>query len=109
MRETCDFGCPIAENGIPESVEEIKKDAFSYCLSLEKLTVKSRCCTIAENVFTGCNALKEIHLALTEIDDIGDIFPDSIVKNATLYVPADNLNDYKRHCHFGLFKAIVPE
>jgi len=94
---------------IPESVEEIKKYAFYYCLSLEKLTIKSKRCTIARGVFTGCNALKEIHLALTEIDDIGYVFPDSIVKNTTLYVPAANLEEYKKHRQFGLFKAIIPE
>lgn len=63
----------------------------------------------AQGVFTSCNALKEIHLALTEIDNVGYIFSDSIVNNATLYVPATKLDDYKKHRHFGLFKTIIPE
>lgn len=104
--ETCVF---LKELTIPETVEEIEKYAFNYCLSLEKLTIKSKRCTFAQGVFTGCNALKEIHFALTEIDNVGYIFPDSIVNNATLYVPATKLDDYKKHRHFGLFKTIIPE
>ena len=99
----------LKELTIPESVEEIEKYAFNYCLSLEKLTIKSKHCTFAQGVFTGCNALKEIHLSLTEIDNVGYIFPDSIVNNAILYVPATKHDDYKKHRHFGLFNTIIPE
>lgn len=106
---TFEWCCSMVELTIPNTVERIDRYAFDYCIRLEKLTILSSRCSFAEEVFFGCSALKEIHLSLDSIADIDNIFPERVLQTGKLYVPAERLDDYRRHRHFGLFKTILPE
>lgn len=47
---------------MPESLMEIGQGAFEDCVSLESVTVPENVTVLNENVFFGCDSLKEVKM-----------------------------------------------
>lgn len=79
---------------VPDSVRYINNMVFGYCRSLEDLTLGQSVEEISFNAFFRCKALKNVTCrSLTPPSFEGD-FEEEVYAAATLYVPAEALEDY---------------
>ena len=96
---------------IPNSVEEIGDNAFSACASATTVTLGSGVIVIGAEAFSQCYQLKDFYcLAKCEPDAADDVFNETYIENATLYVPLGSVNRYKEAepwSGFGQKKAIT--
>ena len=93
---------------IPEGVTSIGGWAFYGCSSLTSLTIPSSVTSIDSRAFMSCSSLTEVY-CYGEIVPTTDweAFQSSSIDNATLYVPASALDDYKTTEPWSRFKNIV--
>ncbi len=79
---------------VPDSVRYINNMVFGYCRSLENLTLGQSVEEISFNAFFRCKALKDVTCrSMTPPNFEGD-FEEEVYAAATLYVPAEALEDY---------------
>lgn len=98
---------------IPNSVEEIKANAFRELPHLREVSIGANVKTFGNNLFYGCNSLEVIESLNgfpAEIDE--KVFDSgsedfSIYDNVTLYVPAGCRNNYRVATGWSNFKNIV--
>lgn len=79
-----------------------------YCINLESVTIGSCTASIGTKAFFQCLRLKDI-TSLNKIPPIienNDAFDNNQYQNATLHVPAEGFNDYKRADVWKDFKNI---
>ena len=95
---------------IPNSVTSIGEWAFSYCESLTSITIPNSVTSIGEGAFEGCSSLTTVICEAIEVPWLfgDDIFYDMPLSEATLYVPAQSLDDYKAADQWKDFGTILP-
>ncbi len=79
---------------IPDSVRYIYSLAFEDCRSLENLTLGQRLETIEKDAFLRCKALKNVTCRAMTPPRFEVGFEEEVYAAATLYVPAEALEDY---------------
>ncbi|MCH5181393.1 MAG: leucine-rich repeat protein, partial [Prevotellaceae bacterium] len=106
--------CPQGRQGefsVPETVTTIGNEAFCGCSDLKSITIPDTVTTIGSEAFLGCDGLEQITCYATTPPRISSFhsyltFENSYYENATLYVPEDVVEDYRRH-EWGKFRNIV--
>ncbi len=105
-------GASMAEMVIPSSVTSIGGIAFSYCRSLERITLTTNVSTIEEQAFNHSANIKEIiikeegdGMLNSSIND--NTFEEDVYQNATLYVPAGTSDFFKNANGWKKFQNIV--
>ncbi len=94
---------------LPNSVTSIGDYAFMFA-SLTSITLPNSVTSIEDYAYSGCSKLEEVNCYAEKVPSTNtDAFKDSYPQNATLYVPASAINDYKTTApwsEFGTIKAI---
>ena len=94
---------------IPNSVTSIGEWAFSYCESLTSITIPNSVTSIGEGAFEGCSSLTTVICEATEVPELkSHVFEDIPLSEATLYVPAQSLENYKAAEQWKDFGTILP-
>ena len=94
---------------IPHSVTSIGKWAFTGCLPLESIVIPSGVTTIGDRAFGYCKSLTTVICKAIEVPELGaDVFEDMPLSEATLYVPAQSLENYKAAEQWKDFGTILP-
>ena len=94
---------------IPNSVTSIGNYAFTYCESLTSVTIGNSVTSIGWEAFVGCDALKTVICEAIEVPELDDdVFYAMPLSEATLYVPAQSLDDYKAADQWKDFGTILP-
>ena len=80
---------------IPDNVKTIHDQAFQYCQSLKIVTIGKGVEKIEFEAFRGCESLSSIYSRATQVPSMErDVFAQSNVSNATLYVPSNDVSSY---------------
>ena len=103
-------GClNLNEITIPNGVNSIGSAAFSGCTYLNYITIPNSVNSIGEYTFYDCR-LKEVYCYAEKVPSTNtNAFQNCYPQNATLFVPASAINDYKATApwsEFGTIKAI---
>ena len=94
---------------IPNSVTSIGNFAFQRCSALTSITIPNSVTSIGERVFAYCSNLKTVICEAIEVPELGDdVFYNMPLSEATLYVPAQSLDDYKAAEQWKEFGTILP-
>ena len=94
---------------IPNSVTSIGASAFSGCSALTSVTIGNSVTSIGNYAFCYCESLKTVICEAIEVPELGNsVFYDMPVSEATLYVPAQSLDDYKAAEQWKEFWTILP-
>ena len=94
---------------IPNSVTSIENSAFYLCTGLTSITIPNSVTSIGEWAFNACESLKEVICYAKKVPQMGeDVFDDTPQSEATLYVLADALEDYKAAKQWKEFGTILP-
>ena len=94
---------------IPNSVTNIEEGAFAYCDGLTSVAIGNSIATIGYVAFGGCNSLKEFVCYAEEVPTmVNPVFLETPQSDATLYVPASALEDYKVAEQWKEFGTILP-
>ena len=94
---------------IPNNVTSIGSFAFYDCLTLTSITIPNSVTSIGEWAFSYCDILTTVICEATEVPELGyDVFYDMPLSEATLYVPAESLEDYKAAEQWKEFGTILP-
>ena len=124
------YGCTTLQNiDIPQSVTKIGSSTFSGCSALQSVTIPEGVIYIGSSTFSGCRSLTSIDLPSTmqeigsgAFEDTGlrdvysraltppvindDTFSQSTYRLATLYVPAEAVENYRSAMGWVLFDHI---
>ena len=98
---------------IPNSVTTIRKFAFSYCTGLKSVTLGKSVKYIGESVFSHCSNLEDFYsfaktVPVNPYSDKTNYFNSTSIENATLYVPASSVEQYKSLIPWYGFGTIAP-
>ena len=94
---------------IPNSVTSIGEWTFYGCSSLTSITIPNSVTSIGMRAFDGCRSIKTVICEAIEIPEFGnDVFDNMPLSEATLYVPAESLDDYKAADQWKDFGTILP-
>ncbi len=94
---------------IPNSVTSIGNQAFSRCSSLTTITIPNSVISIGDEAFYSCLSLTTVICKAIEVPELGSsVFKKEPLSNATLYVPAQSLDDYKAAEQWKDFGTILP-
>ena len=94
---------------IPYSVTSIGDEAFRGCHSLTSVTIGNSVTSIGEGAFGQCYSIKTVICEAIEVPELGDdVFYDMPLSEATLYIPAQSLDDYKAAEQWKEFGTILP-
>ena len=94
---------------IPNSVTSIGDYAFYYCPALTSITIPNSVTSIGEGAFGDCSSLKTVICEAIEVPELDyDVFYNMPLSEATLYVPAQSLDDYKAADQWKDFGTILP-
>ncbi len=93
---------------IGRDVTSVGSEAFYECSDIISVTIGSGVKTIGSKAFANYSNLTEVYCFAKEIPTTDlDIFENSYVKYATLYVPESSLNLYKRSEPWSQFGSFV--
>ena len=94
---------------IPNSVTSIGEGTFFICTSLTSITIPNSVTSIGGETFNGCSSLKTVICEAVEVPELGvRVFRYMPLSEATLYVPAQSLDDYKAADQWKEFGTILP-
>ena len=95
---------------IPNSVTSIGDYAFSDCSGLTSITIPNSVTSIESEAFANCSKLENVYCYAESFSEIyEDIFKESYIKYATLYVPSSAITYFqttKPWSGFGTIKTI---
>ena len=119
------LGCiSLSSANIPEGVTYIGKGAFSGCSAVSTVTLPSSLKELDPQAFAECPNLMEVYCYAEELPYtkrnamnwespyISDLFKDSYIESATLYVPESAIDAYKENetwNGFGTIKTLSGE
>ncbi len=102
-----DYG--LVDVAIPNSVEIIGEYAFSQCRALRSVNIPHEVTTIESYAFSYCKSLTSVTCEIVEPLSLpSDVFFSASVANATLYVPAESVDEYKNAEQWKEFGQILP-
>ena len=94
---------------IGNSVTSIGERAFAFCESLTSITIPNSVTSIGRQAFAWCSSRKTVICEAIEVPELDDyVFDDMPLSEATLYVPAQSLDDYKAAEQWKEFGTILP-
>ena len=104
------YGCSsLTSITIPNNVTSIGFSAFYGCTSLTSITIPNSVTSIGTWAFWDCSSLKTVICEAIEVPELGDhVFYAMPLSEATLYVPAQSLGDYKAAEQWKEFGTILP-
>lgn len=105
--------CSNLKNVIMEGVESIEDGAFSNCRKLESINIGENLNSIGEKAFAACSKLTSVYCHAERVPSTkSSAFSHISLKNVTLYVPKNAINDYKATkpwSGFGTIKSLSGE
>lgn len=105
------YNCyPLTSITIPNSVTSIGYSAFRNCSDLTSVTIGESVEFIDDNAFYGCSSLTTVICEAIDVPWLGGdhVFYNMPLSEATLYVPAQSLDDYKIKYIWRDFGTILP-
>ena len=94
---------------IPNTVGSIHNSAFINCSSLDSVTIPNSVTSIGGGAFYNCEFLRTVICEAVEVPELGsDVFSNTPITEATLYVPEQSLDDYKAAYQWKDFGRILP-
>lgn len=94
---------------IPNSVTSIGDDAFHACFTLTSITIPNSVTSIGSEAFVSCESLTTVICKAIEVPELeSNVFNSMPLSEATLYVPAESLEDYKAAEQWKEFGTILP-
>jgi hypothetical protein len=102
-------GKPDVDYAIPNSVTDIGDWAFDNCDNLTSVTIPNSVTDIGNGAFAWCSSLTSvINLHPTPQNIASNVFNSVNLNNATLYVPAESVEDYRKAPVWTEFSEIIP-
>lgn len=100
----------VTYNGRNYSVTNIGNDAFCRCTGLTSVTIPNSVTCIEDYAFGDCSSLLTIICHAAEVPELvgWNIFSNIPLSDATLYIPAESLEDYKAADQWKEFGTILP-
>ena len=93
---------------IPKSVTSIGDGTFSYCSGLKSVTIGNSVSSILAKAFYKCSAIKEVLCLVEQIPfTVSNVFQNTYIASATLYVPETSVSEYKNTAPWSSFGSIV--
>lgn len=93
---------------IPNSVTFIGEEAFSDCSGLKSVTIGNSVSSILAKAFYKCSAIKEVLCLVEQIPfTVSNVFQNTYIASATLYVPETSVSEYKNTAPWSSFGSIV--
>ncbi len=92
---------------IPNRVETIGKKAFADCVSMTKVYIPESVKQIESEAFSICKKLIRVECNAICPPQCGNHVFDTIVKNATLYVPSGCIEEYRKARVWKQFRNIL--
>jgi len=94
---------------IPNSVTSLGEKSFFGCSNLTSVTIGKGVTSIGDYAFSGCPELIDVYCRTRKGATTGrDVFLDSDIQYATLYVPGVSVNGYKTTTPWSEFGNVVP-
>ena len=93
---------------IPNSVTSIEGSAFNGCSSLTSITIPYSVTSIGGMAFNSCFSLTTVICEAIEVPELGSYVFNMPLAEATLYVSAQSLDDYKAADQWKDFGKILP-
>ena len=98
---------------MPNSLIYIDSYAFINCKSLASIVVPGSVTSIGEYAFFGCMSLIDIYCyaeksPVVTAESFAESYENSRIKNKTLHVPSNVVDEYKGHEVWSLFKDVIP-
>ena len=89
-------GCTSLPNVTIRSISSVGKQAFQGCTGLKWVSLSDKTTSLGENSFAGCTGIAYVKSYATTPPEGLVNFPDDVVANGTLYIPAgdDVLDEY---------------
>lgn len=95
---------------IPEGPATIWSYVFMHCINLESVTLPASVKMIHGGVFLDCPSLAKIYSLNPEAPEVGskreELFDESVMQNATLYVPKGSKENYSTADYWNRFVHI---
>ena len=89
-------------------VPSVGKQAFQGCTGLTWISLSENISSLGENSFEGCTNIKYVKSYATSPVPTGLVnFPEEVVANGTLFVPANVINNYKRSATWRKWGSIM--
>lgn len=106
----------LSTYSIKNGTRFIGEDAFSGCSGLTSITIPSSVTTIGAVAFGNCANMVKVYCYASEVpycdemimDNHYGVFYDTLIENATLYVPASAVDAYKNAPQWKNFGQILP-
>lgn len=86
----------VTSVAVGNNVKTIGKSAFEGCSKLQKVTIGSSVTKIESNGFKSCKNLKTVTVKSTKLKTVGKNAFKGIKENATIKVPKQKVNSYKK-------------